>query len=73
MCLNKNFAIDMPNYLFRSFDDPGPHGAGRYSEHMLPEIVKKDWRKGAQVIYIFLYSDFFLASNNPLFSKFNYL
>ncbi|KAE8806802.1 hypothetical protein D1007_16888 [Hordeum vulgare] len=31
-----------------SFDDPGPHGAGRYSEHMLPEIVKRDWRKGAQ-------------------------
>lgn len=40
----------MPNYLFLSFDDPGPHGAGRYSDHMLPEIVKKDWRKGAQVI-----------------------
>jgi hypothetical protein len=54
MCLNKNFAIDMPNYLFRSFDDPGPHGAGRYSEHMLPEIVKKDWRKGAQVIFFFV-------------------
>jgi len=31
-----------------SFDDPGPHGVGRYSEHMLPEIVKTDWRKGAQ-------------------------
>jgi hypothetical protein len=30
------------------FDDPGPHGAGRYSDHMLPEIVKRDWRKGAQ-------------------------
>ena len=36
--------------LLFSFDDPGPHGAGRYSEHMLPEIVKRDWRKGAQVI-----------------------
>uniref|UniRef100_A0A453SPG2 Uncharacterized protein n=1 Tax=Aegilops tauschii subsp. strangulata TaxID=200361 RepID=A0A453SPG2_AEGTS len=34
--------------LLFSFDDPGPHGAGRYSEHMLPEIVKRDWRKGAQ-------------------------
>ncbi|KAL5199249.1 hypothetical protein ABZP36_020452 [Zizania latifolia] len=30
------------------FDDPGPHGTGRYSDHMLPEIVKRDWRKGAQ-------------------------
>ncbi|KAK9931638.1 hypothetical protein M0R45_018909 [Rubus argutus] len=31
-----------------SFEDPGPHGNGRYSEHMLPEIEKKDFRKGAQ-------------------------
>ncbi|KAF2309691.1 hypothetical protein GH714_004601 [Hevea brasiliensis] len=30
------------------FYDPGPHGNGRYSEHMLPEIEKKDFRKGAQ-------------------------
>ncbi|XP_022857201.1 uncharacterized protein LOC111378254 isoform X2 [Olea europaea var. sylvestris] len=31
-----------------SFEDPGPHGSGRYSEHMLPEVEKKDFRKGAQ-------------------------
>ncbi|KAK9269585.1 hypothetical protein L1049_001361 [Liquidambar formosana] len=31
-----------------SFEDPGPHGNGRYSEHMLPEVEKKDFRKGAQ-------------------------
>lgn len=30
------------------FEDPGPHGNGRYSEHMLPEIEMKDFRKGAQ-------------------------
>ncbi|KAL2554135.1 Core-2/I-branching beta-1 [Forsythia ovata] len=30
------------------FEDPGPHGSGRYSEHMLPEVEKKDFRKGAQ-------------------------
>lgn len=32
-----------------SFKDPGPHGNGRYSEHMLPEVEVKDFRKGAQV------------------------
>lgn len=37
-------------YLF-SFKDPGPHGSGRYSEHMLPEIERKDFRKGAQVYF----------------------
>jgi hypothetical protein len=48
---HNHFAIDMTNYFPPlSFDDPGPHGAGRYSDHMLPEIVKRDWRKGAQVI-----------------------
>ncbi|KAK4783384.1 hypothetical protein SAY86_007758 [Trapa natans] len=30
------------------FYDPGPHGNGRYSQHMLPEVEKKDFRKGAQ-------------------------
>ena len=30
------------------FEDPGPHGNGKYSEHMLPEVEKKDFRKGAQ-------------------------
>ncbi|MBA0844350.1 hypothetical protein Goarm_001450 [Gossypium armourianum] len=43
------------NYLMHAnmsfvdcFLDPGPHGNGRYSEHMLPEVEKKDFRKGAQ-------------------------
>ncbi|KAI3806610.1 hypothetical protein L1987_22520 [Smallanthus sonchifolius] len=44
------------NYLIFSnlsfidcYDDPGPHGAGgRYSEHMLPEIEFKHFRKGSQ-------------------------
>jgi hypothetical protein len=32
-----------------SFQDPGPHGNGRYSLEMLPEIEERDFRKGAQV------------------------
>ncbi|KAH1203226.1 hypothetical protein GmHk_17G049520 [Glycine max] len=31
-----------------SYVDPGPHGNGRYIEHMLPEVEKKDFRKGSQ-------------------------
>ena len=31
-----------------SFDDPGPHGLGRYSPQMLPLIEASHWRKGAQ-------------------------
>ncbi|XP_027939987.1 glycosyltransferase BC10-like isoform X2 [Vigna unguiculata] len=31
-----------------SYVDPGPHGNGRYIEYMLPEVEKKDFRKGSQ-------------------------
>ncbi|KAL9227199.1 hypothetical protein vseg_002921 [Gypsophila vaccaria] len=31
-----------------SFADPGPHGNGRYSDRMLPEVEKTDFRKGSQ-------------------------
>ncbi|KAF5748074.1 hypothetical protein HS088_TW04G00023 [Tripterygium wilfordii] len=30
------------------FEDPGPHGNGRYSEHMMPEVEKKYFRKASQ-------------------------
>ncbi|XP_076889640.1 glycosyltransferase BC10-like [Bidens hawaiensis] len=31
-----------------SFDDPGPHGRGRYDPNMLPEVNISQWRKGSQ-------------------------
>jgi len=31
--------------------DTGPHGNGRYVERMLPEVEKKDFRKGSQVYF----------------------
>ncbi|XP_047311918.1 glycosyltransferase BC10-like isoform X2 [Impatiens glandulifera] len=40
---NQHFVL-----LSESFEDPGPHGNGRYSNHMLPEVEKKDFRKGSQ-------------------------
>ncbi|XP_022730699.1 uncharacterized protein LOC111285482 isoform X2 [Durio zibethinus] len=30
------------------FTDLGPHGTGRYSEHMMPEVEKNNFRKGSQ-------------------------
>ena len=36
--------------LLFSFYDPGRHGTGRHTDHMLPEIPKEDFRKGSQVI-----------------------
>nr|CAB3504178.1 unnamed protein product [Digitaria exilis] len=43
------------HYLTRSrqsfvgaFDDPGPHGRGRYRAGLAPEVRPEQWRKGAQ-------------------------
>jgi len=41
--------LNYDSVLFFSFDDPGPHGTGRHMDHMLPEIPREDFRKGAQV------------------------
>lgn len=30
------------------FDDPGPHGRGRYTKPFSPEIQVEEWRKGSQ-------------------------
>uniref|UniRef100_A0A0E0G255 Core-2/I-branching beta-16-N-acetylglucosaminyltransferase family protein n=1 Tax=Oryza nivara TaxID=4536 RepID=A0A0E0G255_ORYNI len=47
-----NALEDVDNQFFvllsDSFLDPGPHGSGRYSVEMLPEIEQRDFRKGAQ-------------------------
>ncbi|KAL8115082.1 hypothetical protein AgCh_021781 [Apium graveolens] len=56
--MKKNLSMIIPEVLsqsvwFKRFRDPGPHGRGRYSEHMLPEVEKKDFYKGAQVHYKF--------------------
>ncbi|KAK8550623.1 hypothetical protein V6N12_039322 [Hibiscus sabdariffa] len=47
-----NALLDPDNQQFvllsDSFVDLGPHGSGRYSERMLPEIEKAAFRKGSQ-------------------------
>ncbi|KAL7590854.1 glycosyltransferase BC10 [Lactuca sativa] len=43
-----NYLIYTNISFIDSFEDPGPHGSGRYSNRMLPEVEKKFFRKGAQ-------------------------
>ncbi|KAK3435419.1 glycosyltransferase BC10 [Eucalyptus grandis] len=52
------------------FFDPGPHGNGRYSEHMLPEIEKKDFRKGAQWFTLKRQHALILMADTLYYSKF---
>lgn len=49
-----NFSV-IYHYIMKSrysfigaFDDRGPHGRGRYSDKMLPEVNISQWRKGSQ-------------------------
>ena len=47
MKISSHVYSDLINVI--SFLDPGPHGTGRFSMEMLPEIEQRDFRKGAQV------------------------
>eukprot|EP00257_Ricinus_communis_P009367 XP_002527972.2 uncharacterized protein LOC8282072 [Ricinus communis] len=58
-----------------SFEDLGPDGSGRYSERMLPEVEKKDFRKGSQWFTmkrqhaIIIMSDFLYYTKFRLYCK----
>ncbi|KAL4397614.1 hypothetical protein AHAS_Ahas01G0209500 [Arachis hypogaea] len=65
------------NYLMYSnisfvdcFKDPGPHGNGRYSDHMLPEVEVKDFRKGAQWFSMKRQHAIIVMADNLYYSKF---
>ncbi|KAF8042603.1 hypothetical protein BT93_A1058 [Corymbia citriodora subsp. variegata] len=52
------------------FVDPGPHGNGRYSKHMLPEVKKTDFRKGAQWFTMKRQHALILMADSLYYSKF---
>ncbi|KAF9663064.1 hypothetical protein SADUNF_Sadunf18G0119700 [Salix dunnii] len=52
------------------FYDPGPHGNGRYSEHMLPEVEMKDFRKGAQWFSLKRQHALIVLADSLYYSKF---
>uniref|UniRef100_A0A9I9DF37 Glycosyl transferase, family 14 n=1 Tax=Cucumis melo TaxID=3656 RepID=A0A9I9DF37_CUCME len=56
--------------LSDSFKDPGPHGNGRYSEHMLPEVEEKHFRKGAQWFTMKRQHALIVLADNLYYSKF---
>ncbi|GAB2219106.1 hypothetical protein Droror1_Dr00006735 [Drosera rotundifolia] len=53
-----------------SFIDPGPHGNGRYSNHMLPEVLVSDFRKGAQWFTMKRKHALVVMADNLYYSKF---
>ncbi|XP_074581983.1 glycosyltransferase BC10-like isoform X2 [Curcuma longa] len=53
-----------------SFWDPGAHGNARYTEHMLPEIEEKDFRKGSQWFSMKRQHALIVMADNLYFTKF---
>lgn len=53
-----------------SFDDPGPHGQGRYVERMMPEVRIADWRKGAQWFAVTRHHALLIVADHLYYSKF---
>ncbi|KAJ7520642.1 hypothetical protein O6H91_19G015200 [Diphasiastrum complanatum] len=54
------------------FDDPGPHGRGRYLDYMLPEIQKDEWRKGAQWFAVKRQHALLLVADHVYYRKFKF-
>lgn len=54
------------------FEDPGPIGTGRYSEHMAPEIEENDWRKGAQWFSVKRQHALLIMADNLYYTKFKH-
>jgi hypothetical protein len=63
--LKKKELVCSSDFVHISFLDPGPHGTGRYSMEMLPEIEQRDFRKGAQVHVRHTSSVFFRTYDAP--------
>ncbi|MED6132818.1 hypothetical protein PIB30_022461 [Stylosanthes scabra] len=62
---NQHFVL-----LSDSSEDVGPHGNGRYSHHMLPEIQMKDFRKGGQWFTLKRQHALIVMADNLYYSKF---
>ncbi|KAK7293654.1 hypothetical protein RJT34_16526 [Clitoria ternatea] len=52
--------------------DPGPHGNGRYIDYMLPEVEKKDFRKGSQWFSMKRQHAIIIMADSLYFSKFRH-
>ncbi|GMH23731.1 hypothetical protein Nepgr_025574 [Nepenthes gracilis] len=65
-----NYLIYTNVSFIDSFMDPGPHGNGRYSHRMLPEVSKKDFRKGAQWFTMKRQHALIVIADNLYYSKF---
>ncbi|KAL6524029.1 hypothetical protein OROMI_031124 [Orobanche minor] len=60
------------NYSFMgAFDDPGPHGRGRYNDNMWPEVNITEWRKGSQWFEVNRKIAIYIIEDRKFYPKFS--
>ncbi|KAF6149995.1 hypothetical protein GIB67_029360 [Kingdonia uniflora] len=67
-----NYLMDTNISFVDCFEDPGPHGSGRYSVQMLPEVEIKDFRKGAQWFTMKRQHAMMVLADSLYYTKFKY-
>ncbi|XP_070016093.1 glycosyltransferase BC10-like isoform X2 [Nicotiana sylvestris] len=66
-----NALLDISNECFVSaFDDPGPHGRGRYNNNMEPEVNITQWRKGSQWFEVNRKLALYIVEDTKFYPKF---
>lgn len=55
------------------FDDPGPHGRGRYTKSFFPEIRVDEWRKGSQWFTVKRQHALLIVADYVYYSKFKHI
>lgn len=65
-----NYLLNSKESFIGVFDDPGPHGRGRYDQRMLPEVPLEQWRKGAQWFEVERKLAIYIISDLKYYDKF---
>ncbi|TYI48011.1 hypothetical protein E1A91_D13G216600v1 [Gossypium mustelinum] len=68
---NQQFVLLSESFI-DSFVDLGPHGSGRYSEHMMPEVETDDFRKGSQWFSMKRQHAIIVMADSLYYTKFRY-
>ncbi|KAG0491309.1 hypothetical protein HPP92_004707 [Vanilla planifolia] len=54
------------------FEDPGPHGSGRYSMQMMPEVEEQSFRKGSQWFTVKRQHALLILADSLYYTKFKH-
>ncbi|XP_002967705.2 uncharacterized protein LOC9631057 [Selaginella moellendorffii] len=65
-----NHLLNFSGSFVDCFDDPGPHGRGRYMGYMSPQVEQWEWRKGAQWFAVQRHHALMVIADHVYYRKF---